>query len=319
MADASAATDVRVSRRHGACIAGLAVVLGAALYLKNPAVALLGALVLRLVLDVNPIPQSGRIGKLSLQTAIVVLGFTLGIDRVVDVSADYGIVVAVFVLGTLALGAGFALALNAWTRESVLLSGGTAICGGTAIATLAPVIGARSQEFAIATALVFLLNAVALFTFPAIGHWLALSQEAFGAWVALAIHDTSSVVATAALYGDEAAEVATTVKLGRTLWLIPLAFVASVLFRQGEASIRVPAFVIFFVVAAVLSSLLSLPGDLNALLALASKSLLVLALAMIGLDINRETVRSLNVKSVIFGVGLWLLVAPLALLLVLWR
>ena len=318
MADTPAAPEAGLTLRRGACYAGLGAVLAVALYLRNPAIALLGTLVLRLALDVNPVPQSGRIGKLSLQTAIVLLGFTLGIDRVVDVSADYGVTVAIFVLGTLALGAGFALVLKAWTKEAVLLSGGTAICGGTAIATLAPVIGARSQEFAIATALVFLLNAVALFTFPTIGHWLALSQETFGAWVALAIHDTSSVVATAALYGTEAAEVATTVKLGRTLWLIPLAFAASVVFRQGEAKIRVPAFVIFFVLAAGLSSLLALPDNLNAMLSLVSKGLLVLALAMIGLDINRETVRGLKLKSMVFGVGLWLLIAPLSLVLVMW-
>lgn len=311
-------------------------ILGAAIYLQNPAYALLGALVLRLALDVNPVPASGKISKLSLQTAIVLLGATLGVDRLVTVSADYGLMVALYVLGTLLLGAGLAWLAMVWRRsraaqtgsdtvgaassrhEEILLTSGTAICGGTAIATLAPLIGAHSRQFAVATALVFLLNIIAVFTFPLIGQWLGMSQEAFGAWVALAVHDTSSVVATAAVYGDEATVVATTVKLGRTLWLIPLAFIASVVFRQGDAKLRVPGFVLLFVLAAVLSSLVTLPPAIVNALGLVSKTLLVLALAMIGLEINRETLKDLSWHSVLFGVGLWLLVAPLALVMVLY-
>jgi uncharacterized membrane protein YadS len=164
--------------------------------------------------------------------------------------------------------------------------------------------------------LVFLFNAVALFTFPAIGHSLGLSQDTFGAWVALAVHDTSSVVATAALYGDRALEVATTVKLGRTLWLIPLAFAASVVFRQGDAKLRVPLFVVLFVAAAGFAGLVDVPEALLVWISAMSKYLLVFALAMIGLDINREIFSTLKFKSVAFAVGLWLIVAPLSLVLV---
>jgi uncharacterized membrane protein YadS len=168
----------------------------------------------------------------------------------------------------------------------------------------------------VTTALVFLLNIVALLTFPVIGHWLNLSQETFGAWVALAIHDTSSVVATAAIYGDEAAAVATTVKLGRTLWLIPLSFAVSLLYQQGEAKLRVPGFVLLFVTAALASSVIDIPADISQGISWLSKSLLVLALGMIGLEIDRATLREMSPKSVLFGVGLWLMVAPGALLLV---
>jgi uncharacterized membrane protein YadS len=178
---------------------------------------------------------------------------------------------------------------------------------------------AKPHQFAVATALVFMLNVVALLTFPAIGAWLNLSQETFGAWVALAIHDTSSVVATAALYGDEAAEVATTVKLGRTLWLVPVAFAASLIYRQGDAKLRVPAFVLLFVAAAVASSVLPLGPATTDLIATVSKILLVIALGMIGLDIDRQTLRQLSLRSIAFGIGLWLLVAPAALLLVTYR
>ncbi len=290
--------------------------LGLGAWLRNPAVALLGGLAIRLILNVNPVPNGNKVGKLALQTAIVLLGFTLGIDRLISVSADYGLIVTGYVLGTLGVGALLALALRGDRVEAGLLSSGTAICGGTAIATLAPLMDARPHQFAITTALVFLLNVVALFTFPYIGTLLDLSQETFGAWVALAIHDTSSVVATAAIYGDEAAEVATTVKLGRTLWLIPLAFAVSLVYRRGEAQLRVPLFVLLFVGAALLSSVLPLGATLLGALGAISKLLLVLALGMIGLEIHRDTLRQLSLTSVLFGVGLWLIAAPLSLVVI---
>jgi uncharacterized integral membrane protein (TIGR00698 family) len=296
---------------------GLIIALAAGLYYRNPALALLGAMIVRLGLNVNPVPASGTLSKISLQTAIVLLGFTLGFDRLVSVSADYGLIVAIYVLGTLGLGYFFTRWVGKDKTEATLLTGGTAICGGTAIATLAPLLGAKSKQFAVAAALVFLLNVVAVFTFPWIGHALALSQETFGAWVALAVHDTSSVVATAALYGTEAAEVATTVKLGRTLWLIPLAFIVSLTYRQGEAKLRIPGFILLFVVAAGIASFVDLGGAVTSGISTVSKALLVVALAMVGLEIDRETLRNISLSSVLFGVGLWLLVAPLALVLVL--
>lgn len=304
-------------RKTIAWIAFLSSILLALFYL-NPAVALLGGLITRLALDVNPVPHTGKLGKVSLQTAIVLLGFTLGIDRLLAVSADYGAIVAIYVVGTLVMGFGLVRLIGGNRTEGNLLTGGTAICGGTAIATLAPLMGAKPHQFAVATALVFLLNAVALMTFPFIGQWLDLSQEVFGAWVALAVHDTSSVVATAAIYGEEAAEVATTVKLGRTLWLIPLAFGVSILYRNGSAKVRIPLFVLLFVAAAVIASFVSMTDAVASTITMVSKSLLVVALGLIGLEINRETLTHLSLRSVMFGVGLWLLVAPLALVLVLY-
>ena len=286
------------------------------IYFLNPAVALLGGLVTRLCLDINPVASSGKLGKLSLQTAIVILGFTLGFDRLISVSADYGLVVAAYVVGTLGLGYVLLRLLRTNEKEGTLLSAGTAICGGTAIATLSPLVDAEPHQFAVATALVFLLNVVALFSFPFIGHWLEMSQETFGAWVALAIHDTSSVVATAALYGQEAQEVATTVKLGRTLWLIPLALLASIFYQRASTKVRVPRFVLLFIGAAVVSGFLPISPEIAGGLGLLSKVLLVIALGMIGLEINRTTLSQLSWRSVAFAAGLWILVVPFALLLV---
>ena len=308
------------SRRSRVVVAAWLCLLGAlgvGIYLRNPAVALLGGLVIRLGLGVNPVRQGLRLGTISLQTAVVLLGLTLGFDRVISVSADYGLIVGAYVLMTLLLGWGVARLIRSDRIESTLLTSGTAICGATAIATLAPVVGARPHQLAATTGIVFLLNAVALFTFPYIGGWLGLSQETFGAWAALAIHDTSSVVATAALYGDEAAAVATTVKLGRTLWLIPLAFATSLFFARGEAKLRVPAFVLLFVAAAAVGGLVEFGEAVAGGIAFSSKVFLVIALGLIGLQLDRESLRQLSLSSVLLGVGLWLVVAPLALVLVL--
>ena len=291
--------------------------LAVGIYLRNPAVALLGGLIIRLGLGVNPVRRGLRLGTISLQTAVVLLGLTLGFDRVMTVSADYGLIVGAYVLMTLLLGWVIARLIRGDRTESTLLTSGTAICGATAIATLAPVVGARPHQLAATTGIVFLLNAVALFTFPYIGGWLGLSQEVFGAWVALAIHDTSSVVATAAIYGDEAAAVATTVKLGRTLWLIPLAFAASLFFARGEAKLRVPPFILLFVAAAAVGGLVEFGAAVAGGIGFTSKVFLVIALGLIGLELDRESLRQLSLSSVILGVGLWLVVAPLALVLVL--
>ena len=282
----------------------------------NPALGLLAGLAVRLILDVNPVPNSAKISKYGLQTAIVLLGFTLGLERLVNVSAQYGLMVAAFIAATATFGLLLAWLLRSNRNESTLLTAGTGICGGTAIATLAPLMRAKPQQLAVASAIVFLLNVVAVFTFPILGRWMGLSEEVFGAWVALAVHDTSSVVATAAAYGNEAVQVATTVKLGRTLWLIPLAFAFSIIWRAPDAKVRVPGFVLMFIATAGLSSLISLPAEVLQGISLVSKSLLVVALTLIGLEINRQTLSEISPRILIFGVGLWLLVAPLALILV---
>jgi uncharacterized integral membrane protein (TIGR00698 family) len=235
-----------------------------------------------------------------------------------QMSSDYGLIVAVFVLGTLGLGLLMGRLLRSDEVETTLIASGTAICGGTAIATLAPLINAKPQQFALATALVFLLNIIALLTFPYIGTQLGLSQEVFGAWVALAIHDTSSVMATATIYGDDAAQVAAAVKLGRTLWLIPLAFAVSLIYGRREAKIRVPTFVLLFVGMAIVSRFVPLEPVVVGYISLLSKTLLVIALAMIGLEINRQTLSQMSMRSIGLGVGLWIIVAPVALALVLY-
>jgi len=297
-----------------------AIAIGPLIALGNPAVALLTGGVIALGLDRAPVPQASRFGRYALQTAIVLLGLKLDLQTVWSLSATYTWGVAVFVLATLSVGFLYARALKAERTPSALIVAGTAICGGTTIATLSPVIGARPHETAVTLSLVFLMNVVALFTFPLIGHWLSLSELEFGLWSALAIHDTSSVVATAAIYGDHAAEVATTIKLGRTLWLIPLVLLASLVASSGgagaKARIRVPGFILAFIGATVVGSLLTLPVAVTHTAGVLSKALLVCALYLIGCELTRSTLRQIRGRTFWLGILLWLTVAPLTLLVI---
>lgn len=281
----------------------------------HPALALLLGMGLNLLLQ-PALPVALRsAGKLSLQAAIVLLGLTLSAATLWEVSQDYAAVIVLYVLGALGLG----LLLGRWLGTDVdqarLLASGTAICGGTTIATLAPVIRARPESVAVCLALVFLLNAVAILALPPLGHWLEMTQAQFGSWVALAIHDTSSVIGAAAIYGDEALQVATTVKLARTLWLIPLVLIAGILMNRRQARARVPAFVLLFVLASVIGSVFEL-GDVVPYIKTLSGLLLLAALFLIGTEVTRETLKALNARAVWLGLGLWLVALPATYLMV---
>ena len=215
-------------------------------YFGHPALALVAGMTLSLTLNRPPMADGSRYGKYLLQTAIVLLGFKLNTNQLLDISGTYALPIAAYVCMTACAGLMLGKLLRADNETNALIASGTAICGGTTIATLSPIIGARAEQTGAALCIVFLLNAIALLAFPTIGHWLNLSQEQFGVWAALAIHDTSSVVATAQIYGDRAAEIATTVKIGRTLWLIPLIIVASLYLGSQQSKIRVPNFVFAF-------------------------------------------------------------------------
>jgi uncharacterized integral membrane protein (TIGR00698 family) len=283
----------------------------------NPAIALLAGAALVLTTDALPCPSAQAWGRYALQAAIVLLGFQLNLGQLLTISADYSAIVSGYVLFTLLLGLVLGKLLRSERQSSQLLASGTAICGGTTIASLSPVIKARPDQTAVALSLVFLLNAVALFTFPLVGDYLEMSQRQFGTWAALAIHDTSSVIATGSIYGEEAARVATTVKLGRTLWLIPLMLLFSIVEGAEKAKLRVPGFILLFMVAAAISPWLQ-ETPLLYWAPQVSKALLCIALFCIGMEINRATLRQLRGSALVQGVLLWLLVAPLSLLLILY-
>jgi uncharacterized membrane protein YadS len=236
----------------------------------------------------------------------VLLGFGLNAQEVLALGQGTLLLTAGTVLGVLA--AGFLLwrLLQPPRAQGALLSAGTAICGGTTIATLAPVLRAKPEDTATCLALVFLLNAVAVLIYPALGAQLALSDTQFGLWAALSIHDTASVLAAAASFSPEALETATVVKLGRTLWLIPLTLVASALTRRRGAS-PFPPFILFFLAAVMLRTLLPLGPIFLSGTALASKTLLLGALFLIGMQIDRDALKALSPRLWAQGLLLWLL------------
>ncbi len=297
--------------------AAVALLLPALIWYGNPAIALLAGTLLSLSWR-QPLAVGGhRWGRLSLQSAIVLLGFTLSIGRVAEVSGDSLWLVATYVVSVLGIGLVLARVMRLERESGWLMASGTAICGGTAIATLAPLIGARPDQVGVAIGIVFLLNAAALFGFPVIGHWLGMTQLQFGMWSALAIHDTSSVLATAAIYGNEALEVATTVKLGRTLWLIPLTLFVSLAQRASAARVRVPQFILAFIAVSVLTTVVSLPAEVAHVASRASKALLITALFFIGTEISRATLRLMRGRVLVHALLLWVTAASATLLAVL--
>ena len=284
----------------------------------NPAVALLAGTVLSLSWR-KPLAVDGhRWGRMALQSAIVLLGFTLSIGRVAEVSGDSLGLVAVYVIGVLGAGTR-ARSMFRLERESGLADGRPA--PRSAAARPSPrsrLSSARApDQVGVAIGIVFLLNAAALFGFPVIGHWLGMSQTQFGMWAALAIHDTSSVLATAAIYGNEALEVATTVKLGRTLWLIPLTLMVSLAQRASAARVRVPPFIVAFIAVSVLSTLLPLPAWVGHAAGRISKALLVTALFFIGTEISRATLKLMRGRVLVHALLLWAVAGSATLLAVL--
>lgn len=289
------------------------VVMCALIYAGNPAIALVIGMLISLTLDRPPLPYGSLIGKYALQTAIVLLGFKLNAGELMTISGTYALPVTAYVCCTVLAGFCLGYLCRSEGETNALISSGTAICGGTTIATLSPIINARPEQTGTALCIVFLLNALALLTFPSVGRWLELSQEQFGVWAALAIHDTSSVVATAQLYGEQALAVATTVKIGRTLWLIPLIVVASLYIGTQQTKIRIPNFVFVFIAASALGSWLQLSDAIVTGISHLTDALLVGALFFVGTEITRETLKGLRLSAVLHGLALWALVIPAVL------
>jgi uncharacterized integral membrane protein (TIGR00698 family) len=190
-------------------------------------------------------------------------------------------------------------------KTSYLISAGTAICGGSAIAAIAPVIKAEEKQISVALGTVFILNSIALFLFPIVGHALNLSQTQFGLWCAIAIHDTSSVVGAAGKYGTEALEVATTVKLARALWIIPVAFLSAFIFKHKNSQLKVPYFIGLFVGAMIINTYVPGIQVFSRYMVYIAKSGLTLTLFLIGCGLSRAVLQSVGVKPMIQGVILW--------------
>ncbi len=263
----------------------------------------------------NPWPaQTKRLAHLLLGGSVVGLGAAADLAVVARVGAHGVGYTAAGIALTCAAGLALARALRVEEDTAILVTAGTAICGGSAIAAVAPAIHAKSESVSVALATVFLLNAVALVVFPPLGHLLGFDEARFGLFAALAIHDTSSVVGAAAAYGPKAVEVATTVKLARALWIVPLALLAARVHarRSGEnASVRpsVPWFLAGFVAAAAVVTWVPALGPAGHAVAAGAKRVLVVTLFLIGTSLTREALARVGVRPVVLGVLLWLLAA----------
>lgn len=251
-----------------------------------------------------------------LKIAIVTLGFTLPVAELVSTASDSFLMTFSLIGGALVFGLALSRLLKINSQQAWLISSGTAICGGSAIAAVGSSIKAEQHNMVISLAIVFLLNALALFLFPAIGLWLEMSQHQFGLWAALGIHDTSSVVGAASQYGEEALEIATTSKLSRALWIIPVALIASLSQQDGKFSMKLPVFIIFFIVASLAGSFISanLADSINMEKVSTyskpfSKNLFALSLLWMGTSLNRQAIKSLPFKSLFVAVLLWLIIS----------
>jgi len=251
-----------------------------------------------------------------LKSAIVGLGFGINIEQAMEASKDGLFLTIISISIVLVLGYLLGRWLKMNRETSHLISSGTAICGGSAIAAVAPVINASEKDISISLGVVFLLNAVALFIFPSIGHYLELSQYEFGLWSALAVHDTSSVVGTAMVYGNEALKVATTVKLARTVWIIPLALISLVLFRGKNKRVKLPWFILLFIGTILANSYLPLPTSMTKYVLSASKSILVLTLFLVGAGLSIRKIKAAGWKPMVLGVSLWVMVSFITLVLI---
>lgn len=262
--------------------------------------------------------QTKKATGLLLKVAVVGLGFGMNVYSALAAGKD-GFVLTIFsIFLTLTLGFGIGKLLKIDKKISYLISSGTAICGGSAIAAVSPVIDADEKQISVALGIVFILNSVALIIFPPIGHALGLSQVDFGLWSAIAIHDTSSVVGAAAKYGDEALEVATTVKLARALWVIPVAFLSTMLFKNKGSKVKIPYFIGLFILAMLANSYIPFIQPLGPYIVEISKAALTLTLFLIGTSLSFRTVKNVGAKPFIEGVLLWIFISVSSLAYILY-
>lgn len=280
----------------------------------NSPVALLLGFLFTLIFGNPFIKQSQKAIHLLLKIAVVGLGFGMFIKETLETSKEGLGLTFYSIILTVSVGLMLTKLLKLDRKLGHLITSGTSICGGSAIAAISPVIKADGKTISLALGIVFLLNSIALFVFPAVGHLLSLSQEQFGLWCAIAIHDTSSVVGAAMGYGDEALRIATTVKLSRTLWIIPLSIFSMFLFKTKGEKIKIPYFIGLFILAIVINSYDVLPTILTNNIVLVSKRLLVVTLFLVGSTISIKDLKQTGFKPIALAISLWIFISIFSLI-----
>lgn len=253
-----------------------------------------------------------------LQFSVISLGFGMNASSAISAGKE-GFLLTIFsIFSTLVFGTLLGKWLKTEKKTSHLISCGTAICGGSAIAAISPVIKSDENQTSIALGVIFILNAIALFVFPFIGHQLDLSQKDFGLWCAIAIHDTSSVVGAANKYGAEALQIATTVKLARALWIIPISILTAIIFKNKNSKIKIPYFIGLFILAMLLNSYVPQIAVFAPSITGIAKIGLTVTLFLIGATLNSNALKSVGAKPLLQGVFLWIFIAGLGLLSILY-
>jgi uncharacterized integral membrane protein (TIGR00698 family) len=272
----------------------------------SPAIALLMGLVIAQFTGHPYVHLNHKATHVLLQVSVVGLGFGMNVHSALQAGKQGVLFTIVSIISTLTFGWLIGKWFNIEKKTSFLISAGTAICGGSAIAAISPVIKAEEKQISVALGCVFILNSVALFIFPVIGHYFNLSQTQFGLWCAIAIHDTSSVVGAAGKYGAHALEVATTVKLARALWIIPVAFISSFLFKNKTKKIGIPYFIGLFILAMIANTYIPFVQAVSPFFILIAKAGLTLTLFLIGAGLSRTVLLSVGLKPFLQGVLLWI-------------
>ncbi len=284
--------------------------------LASPPVALAVGLVLALTIGHPYLHLNNKATKVLLQASVVGLGFGMNLATVMKVGKEGIIFTIISIFGTLLLGFIIGKWMKIHKKTSHLIASGTAICGGSAIAAVGPILNASSQEMSVALGTVFILNSIALFIFPVIGHLLNLSQTQFGFWAGIAIHDTSSVVGAAAKYGKVALQTATTVKLTRALWIVPVAFLTSFLFKEKSKKISIPYFIFLFIIASISGTYISSVAAVSPILVKASTIGLTVTLFLIGAGLSKHVLKSVGIRPLIQGVILWVVISVSSLFII---
>jgi uncharacterized integral membrane protein (TIGR00698 family) len=283
--------------------------------LISPPLALLAGLIYGLSF-VHPYHlDAKRLSAFLLQASIVGLGFGMNLHEVVRAGRSGFVYTAISISCALLIGILIGYFLKVRRTASLLISAGTAICGGSAIAAVGPVVNAGEEDMAVSLGTVFVHNSVALFLFPVIGYALHLTQDQFGLWSALAIHDTSSVVGATAKYGAEALMVGTTIKLARALWIVPVALALAFL-RKGKAKVKWPWFILLFCLAALATTYVPVLNPVYPKLSALGKAGLTVTLYLIGSGISRSTLKQVGVRPLLQGAVLWAIVGTVSLLLI---
>ncbi len=301
-------TFFRVNFKSQQFIFGILFLLCTSTFVSTPIALLLG-LIVAYFFGHPYLHLNNKATNILLQISVVGLGFGMNVNNAISVGKDGFLFTIGSILSTLILGTFIGKCLNIEKKISHLISCGTAICGGSAIAAIAPVIKSNEKQTSVALGVIFILNSVALFLFPAVGHWLDLTQKEFGLWCAIAIHDTSSVIGAASRFGPEALHIATTVKLARALWIIPVALITAFIFNNKSGKLKIPYFIGWFILAVIANTYLPKMEIIGPHLVSVSKIGLTITMFLIGAGLNRNVLKSVGLKPLAQGVLLWTFIA----------